>query len=86
MTNLPDRTPSPQVDIEHHGARCASCGSLCGPGAVYCPGTQLAGGTLDHRDEHALCRACLSELMSSEAACQAVCERIERSLAWRGHA
>lgn len=72
----------------HHltGTRCASCGATCGPGTVYCPGAQLIDGTIDYREAHALCRECLDVMASSQAGLETICARIERALAWRGHA
>lgn len=67
-------------------ARCAACGTPCGPGAAHCPGAQLPDGSVDYRDQHSLCATCLGVMMGSQEGCQAIGERVERTLAWRGHA
>jgi hypothetical protein len=65
---------------------CASCGALCGPGAVYCDGEHHPDGSVDYREAHALCSACLGVMTSSQAALETICARIELSLSWRGNA
>ena len=69
-----------------HGTRCASCGARCGEGAAFCHGAQSPDGTVDYREQHAVCGTCLGMMQSSQEGLEAICGRIERTLAWRGHA
>ena len=68
------------------GEPCAGCGGPTDRTSFCCPGVTYADSSEDVSAAHMLCVECVRQMSQSEAANQAVMERVVFHLDWKGRA